>query len=162
MIIPAKTIVFVIVIGVVAIGVLILLLQKVICDPYNERAIARRRVVLASRPVFAIDIWYSKYYGALDVHRHAVECVCTALAECLNIHTSQILPSDRFDEELSFGGVSLLGLSEDYVMDAFWEERLPVLLGNKAQVREFDRVETIAELVQQYELCLDSNQESRQ
>ena len=61
-----------------------------------------RKLKFRDRPIMTIDNWYSKFYGnsglSIDLTRQA----CEALAKDIGVNTTQIYPTDRFDQDLTF------------------------------------------------------------
>jgi hypothetical protein len=89
-----------------------------------EKRLRRR---LGGRPVLPFDPWYDQYYGKWGADREVVRCVHDALAEDLGVHATQILPTDRFDVELTcpewWGPGSIQLAVFDSVMEGFLDER---------------------------------------
>ena len=110
-------------------------------------SLKRREEVLGSRPRLPFEMWYQQYYPDEGPGRELTTRVLTALSADLGVDKSQILPTDRFTNELRCSG--WLGM-EGHGLQGFerWLTDTELKTISDVEVEYIMRAQSVGELLQ--------------
>lgn len=129
---------------------------------FNRKAFRKRRLFFTSRPELDYAQWWSLYFKEIPIDLEIAKDIIGRLAGNIKCHPTQLYPSDSFNKELYFTGVTI-GLDLDDEVDGFIAEELPFFfnehgVSNKMEVMmsdmKIDRFETLKDVLVFCSNCL--------
>ena len=86
----------------------------------------KRRRCFVGRPIMNFEDFFNKYYNVEKVNKNITCGVHKALSHDVGVQPTQILPSDRFSEELALDWWGVVG-DEDSNIETYVEELLELI-----------------------------------
>ena len=117
----------------------------------NRRARLVRRARILARPTMDRRQWYQVHFADTGVRYDVASDIVQRLARVLGVDATQLRPTDSFDAELRFDGVSLFGFDADCEMERLHEVEIPSLVGVEgaaAYAKAAPSIRTILDLAQ--------------